>query len=383
MVMKPSEAPKPENPAKSPESLELPSHANPFQTKPKKVSQIGMRSKLIREALPGILITAFTGIVATVIVKLVTEPRPTSSQATTTPKMATGCKTFADCPAPPKGLFRYSGSTSWVPLHRELNLELAKLYPEFKMQYVAPETGVPGTVKGAEMLLEGKVDFSHSARPLSQEFRSKAAQQGQVLEMIPIAMTGFTVIVHPDVKIPGLTIKQLRDIYAGRIENWKQLGGDDLPIQSIQRTNQPDGTRELVLGDEPAGSNVQLVATPTEGVRKVSKTPGAVFYTGSGLLLNQCIAVRRVPIGMETGQFFDAEKAIGNGETVCSGQPKMRMNSEALIATNGGYPLKDLLYVTLVKNDRVQSQPGEVYANFLLSEQGQALIEKAGYARIR
>ena len=61
----------------------------------------------------------------------------------------------------------------------------------------------------------------------------------------------------------------------------------------------------------------------------------------------------------------------------------MRMNSEALMATNGGYPLKDLLYVTLVKNDRVQSQPGEVYANFLLSEQGQALIEKAGYARIR
>ena len=383
MVMKPSEAPKPENPAKSPESLELPSHANPFQTKPKKVSQIGMRSKLVREALPGILITAFTGIVATVIVKLVTEPsKPTQSQATTQ-KISTGCKTFADCPAPPKGLFRYAGSTSWAPLHRELNLELSKLYPEFKMQYVAPETGVPGTVKGAEMLLEGKVDFSHSARPLSQEFRSKAAQQGQVLEMIPIAMTGFTVIVHPDVKIPGLTIQQLRDIYTGRIENWKQLGGDDLPIQAIQRASQPDGSRDLLRGDEPSGPNVQLADTPTEGVRQVSKTPGAIFYTGSGLLLNQCIAVRRVPIGTELGQFFDAEKAIGNGETVCSGQPKMRMNSEALIATNGGYPLKDLLYVTLVKNDRVQSQPGEVYANFLLSEQGQTLIEKAGYTRIR
>ena len=347
MVMKPSDVPQPQNPAENLESPELPCHANPFQTKPKKASQIGIRSKFAREILPSILITAFTGIVATVIVKLVTEPPKQSlSQATTatTQKITAGCKTFADCPAPPKGLFRYSGSTSWAPLHRELNLELAKLYPEFKMQYVAPETGVPSTTKGVEMLLEGKVDFSHSARAISQEFRSKAAQQGQVLETIPIAMTGFTVIVHPDVKIPGLTIQQLRDIYIGKIENWKQLGGDDLPIQAIQRVNQPDGIRELLLADEPPGPNVQLVATPTEGVRKVSKTPGAVFYTGSGLLLNQCIAIRRVPLGTEKGQFFDAERAIGNGETVCSGQPKMRMNSEALMATNGGYPLKDLLH---------------------------------------
>ncbi len=232
------------------------------------------------------------------------------------------------------------------------------------------------------MLLEGSVDLTQAARPLSEQFRLSAQQQGQSIDSIPVALNGFTVIVHPDTKISGLTMGQLREIYAGRITNWKDLGGDDRPILPIDRTRINDGLPDLILGKDPHSDSMQYVKTPTEGIQQVSRNPGSIFYTSSALALNQC-NIRRVPLGDKSGAYFDPEVTSETGDRICEGkQPKMRPNFEALRET-GQYPLKGYLYVVVLKNNRAQQQVGEAYANLLLSEQGQALIEKTGYVRIR
>jgi phosphate transport system substrate-binding protein len=83
------------------------------------------------------------------------------------------------------------------------------------------------------------------------------------------------------------------------------------------------------------------------------------------------------------GEYFDPEVPSETGDRICEGkQAKMRPNFEALRETRQ-YPLKGYLYVVVLKNNRAQQQVGESYANLLLSEQGQALIEKTGYVRIR
>ena len=341
---------------------------------------------LHREILSSIAITAFTGIVATIIVKLLTNPAPQDgTQASTQAALPTpivSCKTFATCPSPPKGFFRYAGSTSWAPIRKVVDGEIQRVYPQFKLQYVPPEVGPPSSANGIGMLLQGTVDLTQIARPLSDSFRLKAQQQGQSIDALPIALNGFTVIVHPDTKIPGLTLGQMRDIYAARITNWKELGGDDRMIQVFDRERIDDGLPNLILGNEPPSSTTIRVATPTEGIQKVSRTPGGIYYASSALMLNQC-NIRRVPLGTAVGTYFDPEVPMEKGDRICEGkQPKMQPNFEALRQT-GQYPLKGYLYVVVLKNNRIQQQAAESYANLLLSEQGQDLIEKAGYVRIR
>jgi phosphate transport system substrate-binding protein len=339
------------------------------------------RSRIAQEIFPSIAITAFTGIVATLIVKLLTNSPPPSIPVATAPSIVptSACKTFATCPPPPNGFFRYAGSTSWAPIRGVVDAEIQRVYPKFNLQYVSPEIGSPSSANGLGMLLQGSVDLTQIARPLSDSFRMKAQQQGQSIDALPIALNGFTVIVHPDTKIPGLTLSQLRDIYAGRIGNWKDLGGDDRVIQVFDRERIEDGLPNLILGNEPPSSATIRVTTPTEGLQQVSRTPGGIYYA---LILNQC-NIRRVPLGTEIGKYFDPEVPSETGDRVCGGkQPKMRPNFEALRQT-GQYPIKGYLYVVILKNNRIQQQVGESYANLLLSEQGQDLIEKTGYVRIR
>jgi phosphate transport system substrate-binding protein len=210
----------------------------------------------------------------------------------------------------------------------------------------------------------------------------KAQQQGQSIDAIPVALNGFTIVVHPNNGIAGLTMEQLRAIYAGRITNWKELGGMDLPIQVIDRERIEDGLPNLILGQEAPSPGTTYVKTPTEGIQSVSRNPGGIYYASSALILNQC-NIRRVPLGAKVGEYFDPELPSETGDRICEGkQPKMRPNFEAL-RQSGQYPLKGYLYVVVLKNNRTQQQVGESYANLLLSEQGQALIEKTGYVRIR
>ena len=63
------------------------------------------------------------------------------------------------------------------------------------------------------------------------------------LTRIVIAHDGIAVIVNTDNPVQNLSTDQLRDIYAGKMTNWSQVGGDDLTIQLVNR-DEASGTRE-------------------------------------------------------------------------------------------------------------------------------------------
>ena len=78
-----------------------------------------------------------------------------------------------------------------------------------------------------------------------------AKSKGVILSHIEVALDGIAVIVHPESKVDNLTIKQVSDIFSGKIKNWKQVGGADMPITLYGRENS-SGTyeffKEHVLG---------------------------------------------------------------------------------------------------------------------------------------
>jgi ABC-type phosphate transport system substrate-binding protein len=58
----------------------------------------------------------------------------------------------------------------------------------------------------------------------------------------PVALSLFTLVVNPDAGVKDLSLKQVRDIYAGKITNWNQVRGNNLPIHLVSR-NPGSGTR--------------------------------------------------------------------------------------------------------------------------------------------
>ena len=131
-----------------------------------------------------------------------------------------------------------------------------------------------GSSAGIEAVSNGTADIASSSRGLN------ADEQDLGLTPIVIAHDGIAVIVNDDNPVDNLSTEQLRDIYAGKITNWKEVGGADEPIIVIGR-EAGSGTRgafeELVdLKDACKYAN-ELDSTGAV-IAKVASTPGAIGY---------------------------------------------------------------------------------------------------------
>lgn len=90
------------------------------------------------------------------------------------------------------------------------------------------------TRKGYSRLIDGKSDIFFALEP-SQEQLREAREKGVVLRLIPIGREAFVFMAHAQNPVSSLSEKQIRDIYARRVRNWKELGGPDAPILAFQR----------------------------------------------------------------------------------------------------------------------------------------------------
>ena len=287
---------------------------------------------------------------------------------------------FAGVQKVPSGLFSYGGSTTWAPIRLIVDPVIQSARPEFRLRYIDPISGTPGSGTGIQMLLQDQIAFAQSSRPVSDQETQAAAQRGIRLKQIPVAIDGIAIAVNPSLNIPGLTIDQIKSIYSGNITNWSQVGGPNLAIQPFERPPTAGaGTIEVLLGDSKPGANVQDVATTTIGLQKLATNPGGIYFSTATELVPQC-TVKPVPIGRQPGQFVPPYQEPLLTPDRCPAQ-RNKINASAF--QSGQYPLTRNLFVIVKQNGAAEQQSGEAYANFLLSAQGQDLIAKAGFVRIR
>ncbi|WP_017318454.1 PstS family phosphate ABC transporter substrate-binding protein [Mastigocladopsis repens] len=292
-------------------------------------------------------------------------------------------KTFAEVPNVPSGLFNYGGSTTWAPIRKIVDPIIPTTWSQFQLRYTNPASDKPGSGTGIKMLLEDQLAFSQSSRPIEDEEYQKARQRGFTLKEIPVAIDGIAIAVHPSVKIPGLTVAQIKGIYTGKINNWKQVGGPDLPVTPYSRSREAGGTVEFfienVLEGGKLGSNVKIVSDTTSGLRKVASDSGGIYYASSTQVVPQC-NVKPLPIGYQPDQLVPPYQEPFVELSQCPNRRNL-LNRAAI--QSGEYPITRRLFVIIKQNGQEDEQAGRAYAALLLSAQGQELIKNAGFISLR
>jgi phosphate transport system substrate-binding protein len=284
----------------------------------------------------------------------------------------------------PNGLFAYGGSTTWAIIRTQVWPKLQAINPKFQLQYADTLTASPGSNTGIRMLLNGEIDFALSSRPLKAMEYAAAKQRGFSLAQYPVAIDGVAVVVHPSLKLTGLTLNQLQQVYRGKIRNWKELGSVNLPIVALTRPPEDSGTvnyfQDKVLQGQPFGNNVKYVNSTTEAIQLLSDTPGAIYFGSAPLVITQC-QVQTLAIGQTPQSLTLPYQPIGQQSASDCQNQTLQVNTTAL--QDGSYPLAHKLYGVVKLDNTPTEQAGEAFARLLLTDQGQAAIGQAGFLRIR
>lgn len=202
------------------------------------------------------------------------------------------------------------------------------------------------TVRGYQAIVDGTTDILFCAGP-SEEQKQYAEDKGVELVYVPIGLEDFVFFVNEKNPVDNLTAEQIRKLYACEYTNWAEVGGADRIINPVTRL-EGSGSQtafEAFMGDYEIGHKSPLAIT--------GGSIGFSFrYYMDGIVEN------------------DAVKMLSlNG-----------VEPSAENIRNGSYPIVAQFYAIYRADNNNENIPALI--DWLLSEEGQTLIEETGYVRI-
>jgi phosphate transport system substrate-binding protein len=160
-----------------------------------------------------------------------------------------------------------------------------------------------GSSAGIESVTSGSSDIGTSSREL------KGDELKAGLVDWPIAYDAIAVIVNPDNPVNSLSTAQVRDIFSGKIRNWKEVGGPDMPILLVNR-DAASGTRDAFDKIVLKGATFDPTAAVLPGTGQVrsvvAQSVGSVGYISLGFVTEQVKA-------LTVDGVVPSEKTVRNG----------------------------------------------------------------------
>ena len=174
------------------------------------------------------------------------------------------------------------GSTTLQPIVEKIAESYERDHPGSRIALSAM-----GSDTGIDALLSGGANIAASSRCLRTAEIKQAAEQGFSLVPHLVAYDAIIPIVHHSNPLKNISARQLREIYSGKIRNWKSLASEDRKIQAISRTPESgtyDTWKQKIMRNEQIYTSATMVVTTAEVVNAVSSQPGAIGYVGLGYL---------------------------------------------------------------------------------------------------
>ena len=250
------------------------------------------------------------------------------------------------------------GAAAFFPVYSAF---VNAVYPETTELYdgVFEYNNTPG---GYALLAEKRIDLFLGVYP-SEEQKAYAEEQDTTFVYTPVGTEAFVFFVHKDNPIDNLTTEQIKGIYSGEITNWKQVGGKNEEIAAFQR-NEGSGSQSMLqrfMGDTP------IMEAPTElrndlmsgiieqvsNYRSKSNSIGFSFrYYVEGIIQNPDIKVLSV------------DGVAPTAENI----------------RNGSYPIVTPMYAVTYEENTNENV--DLLLQWILSEEGQYIIEETGYVGV-
>jgi len=211
-----------------------------------------------------------------------------------------------------------------------------------------------GSGTGISALINGMTDICASSRPMKDSEKAKLAAkyQSEGVE-IKVARDGLTIYLNNANPVAALTLAQIKDIYQGKITNWKDVGGSDSKIILYGRENS-SGTyeffKEHVLNKEDFANGMQALPGTAAVVNAVKKDVNGVGFGGVGYAEGL----------KEAGILVGDEAILPTKENIMSEK----------------YPISRFLYLYLR-----QTPTGEMknFIDYILGDQGQKVVANEGF----
>ena len=174
-----------------------------------------------------------------------------------------------------KGELKISGGTAHIPVMKEAAKKIMMMNPAIQISIAGGGSGV-----GIKQVGEGLVDIGNSGRKATAEEIDRYQ-----LKLHMWAIDGVAPVVNPQNKVKALTKSQLIDIFSGKLDNWKTLGGEDRGINLYTR-DEASGTRDVFwkkgLGKGQIAPSANVVVSNGAMKSSIAQDPYGIGYVSVG-----------------------------------------------------------------------------------------------------
>jgi phosphate transport system substrate-binding protein len=251
---------------------------------------------------------------------------------------------------------RIAGSTTVLPIVSRAAEKFKIKHPNISVTINAGGSGI-----GFSSVADNRVDIGMMSRKISENERKKYNKQE--FNNHTLGRDGVACVVSSEIYSAGITAlsrKQIRDIYSGKIKNWRTLGGPDKKVVVVDKERHR-GTRHVFMH--------YVFGNP------MAKARGARLVSGSNNEEQAKIAQSNSAIGLLSQAWVNKDVV---GVALIHEGNKIEASIENI--KSGVYPISRDLDIVTQKN---VSENVKLFIEFLLGSEVQSIIEKSGYVPIR
>jgi len=250
------------------------------------------------------------------------------------------------------GNITVKGSDTLVILAQKWAERYMQKTPDTRIQVTGGGSGI-----GFAALQNKTTDLANASRKIkSKETEACVKAFGKRPTEYKVALDGLSVYVNDANSVAALSLKQLDDIFTGRVKNWREVGGSDAPITIYSRENS-SGTyeffKEHVLKGKDFAATAQTLQGTAQVIQNISKEKNGIGYGG--------------------GAYGSGVKHLKIKKDESS--PAIEPTEENVV--NGTYPIWRYLYIYV--NPALDKGEISTYLTWIRSDEGQKVVKDVGY----
>jgi phosphate transport system substrate-binding protein len=215
-----------------------------------------------------------------------------------------------------------------------------------------------------ERLINEETDIIFTAEPSSDQLEQIKAK-GDEFVLTPIGSEAFVFFTNINNPVENLSIEQIQDIYSGKIANWKDVGGPNRSVLPYQR---PQNSGSQTIMENKVMRDIKMMA-PTKDT----------FASGMGGIINKVASYKNANNAIGYSFMYYSSSMIRNNQIKYIAVNDIMPTPETV--RNKTYPFTVPVYAVTLKSNKNQNVAKML--NWILSEEGQGLIEKTGYVPIK